>query len=234
MKPRDPRIVGGGHRDLNGEKMALEQIQMENAIRSNPLFPIVAEVKKQNVQILAQNRSLIIKLQSLMDYLAHIGILLHQDMDEEGIPTTAPRSLNYQLFEKLVAADIGIDMPTYGFSTYYVEHSERTVFLIEMMQQVQKRIKTMDEVIEMVRNYNARAGRVVPIAGVEFGLDGYLSHNPDDWDDEKLDAVATEFGLQKEKEKEEEPNEGEESEKTEGVSSDQGAEGEEDNSGPAS
>lgn len=231
-KIRDPRLVGGGQPmnrgGLAGEKMALEQMQIENAIKGNPLFPMVAEIKQHNKYLMAQNRSLTIKLQALMDYLAHAGILLHQDLDDDGLPVGPPHSPDYPLFEKL-SENMIIELPTYGFTTYYIEHEKRTVFLIEMMAQLQQGIKNMDEVLEMVRNFNAEEGRIVPIAGVEFGLNGFLTHNPDGWDEEKCDAVAAEFGLAKTEEDEDAGGESEEGEAGEVVPfDDSGAEAGED------
>ncbi len=220
-KIRDPRIVGGGHPmnrgGLDGEKMALEQMQIENAIKGNPLFPMVAEIKQHNKHLMAQNRSLTIKLQALMDYLAHVGILLHQDLDDDGFPDGVPYSPDYKLFEALAeSSTVNIELPTYGFTTYYIEHEKRTVFLIELMTQLQQGVAQMDKVLELVRNFNAEPGRIVPIAGVEFGLDGYLTHNPDNLSDEECDAIAAEFGLAKsETEEDTDDNAGEESEEGE-------------------
>jgi hypothetical protein len=201
-KVRDPRLVGGGvpanRGGLSGEQMALEQMQIENAIKGNPLFPMVAEIKQHNKHLMAQNRSLTIKLQALMDYLAHVGLLLHQDLDDDGFPSGEPYSPDYKLFEALAESSaVDIELPTYGFTTYYIEHEKRTVFLIEMMTQLQQGIKTMVEVLDMVRNFNTEPGRIVPIAGVEFGLDGYLTHNPDNLPEEECEAIAAEFGLAK-------------------------------------
>jgi hypothetical protein len=191
-KVRDPRLVGGGvpanRGGLSGEQMALEQMQIENAIKGNPLFPMVAEIKQHNKHLMAQNRSLTIKLQALMDYLAHVGLLLHQDLDDDGFPSGEPYSPDYKLFEALAESSaVDIELPTYGFTTYYIEHEKRTVFLIEMMTQLQQGIKTMVEVLDMVRNFNTEPGRIVPIAGVEFGLDGYLTHNPDNLPEEETE-----------------------------------------------
>jgi hypothetical protein len=201
MKVRDPnrgrmpRSRGGA----DAEKMALDQIQFENAIKTNPLFPIVVELKKQVDQsqnrvdhMLGQMRSMNVRFSALLEYMADAGLLLAQDLDADGVPTSAPYSKdkNYRIFENLPQG-----VPKYGFSTYYVEYEQRTLFLLEMMTQLGQGVKDMDAVIELVREFNADPNRIVPIAGVEFGLENYLSKNPDNWDDEKCNAVAEEFGL---------------------------------------
>jgi hypothetical protein len=69
-----------------------------------------------------------------------------------------------------------------------------------MMQLMSEGIKTMAEVVELIRNFNTAPGRILPIVGIEFGLDRYLSSNPDDLSEEECDALAAEFGLQKREE----------------------------------
>jgi hypothetical protein len=201
MKVKDPKIIMPGQRSGDAERMAVEQIQMENALRANPLFPIVAEMRQQMKQLIAQNRSLTIRLQALMDYLSHTGIILHQEIDNDGIPQGEPTSpFDYKFFDQLIEDGAVKQMPTYGYSAYYVEHEQRAIFLIEMMQLLTEGIKDMKEILDFVRNFNALPGRILPIAGIEFGLDKYLTQNPDKWSDEECDAVAAEFGLQKKKE----------------------------------
>lgn len=207
MKPRDPKkiILPGQPGNTDAERLAIEQIQMENALRNNPLFGIVAELRQQMKQLIQQNRHLTIRVQSLMDYLSHVGLLLHQEIDEQGVPQGEPVTpFDYQLFEKLIEHDVLDKMPTYGYTSYYVEHEQRATFLIEMLGLIGQGLKTMEEVLDFVRNFNQAPGRILPIVGMEFGLDQYLSTNPDGWEEEKCDAIALEFGLQKQVTEEEE------------------------------
>jgi len=207
MKPRDPKkiILPGQPGNTDAERMAVEQIQMENALRNNPLFGVVAELRQQMKQLIQQNRHLTIRVQSLMDYLSHVGFLLHQEIDEQGVPQGEPLTpFDYKFFEKLVEHGIVDKMPTYGYTAYYVEHEQRATFLIEMLGLIGQGLKTMEEVLDFVRNFNQAPGRILPIVGMEFGLDQYLSTNPDGWDEEKCDAIALEFGLQKQVTEEEE------------------------------
>lgn len=194
MKVRDPRIVTPQSR---GDKMAIEQIQREQALKANPLYGVVKTLEERVVHMSAQWRTANIRYQATMDYLAHVGILLHQDIGEDGKITGAPYSPNIPLFEKLVEMGIIESMPKYGFSAYFIEHNERTIFLIEMMTQLRDSVANMERILEMVREFNKVPDRLIPIAGVEFGLDGYLTANPDNWTEEKCDEVAREFGLVK-------------------------------------
>ena len=156
----------GNRGGSDAERRALEQIKMENAIKSNPLFPAVAGLKKQVEQMLGQMRSMNVRFSALLEYMADVGLLLAQDLDDDGVPTSAPYSKdkNYRIFENLPQG-----VPKYGFSTYYVEYEQRTLFLLEMMVQLSEDAKNMDAIIELVRKFNADPNRIVPIAGVEIG-----------------------------------------------------------------
>lgn len=196
VKMRDPRIVGAGLSDA--DKMAVDTIQAEQMMKANPLFGVVQELEKRVKLMTVQGRTENIRMQALMDYLAHVGLLVHQDVDDEGQVIGDPYSpQEFKLFETLVEAGIIEKMPTYGFTAFYVEHNERIMFLVDMMGQVQQGVFGMERVIEMVRAFNEVPNRIVPITGHEFGLDHWLTANPAGLPDEECDALAFEFGLVK-------------------------------------
>lgn len=195
---KDPRIVGVPKND--GERMAINQLQQEQAVANNPMFGIVKELEERVQKLSVQYRAANIRSQALMDYMAHLGLILHQEIDDEGHPIEAPYTPEEQeikLFERLLEAGIIDKMPTYGFTAFYVEHNARIMFLMEVMGAVQQRAYGMERAIELIDEFNNEADRIVPITGTEFGLDVYLAQNPEGWPDEKCEEIGLKFGLMK-------------------------------------
>lgn len=200
MKLRDG---GKGNRVITpnseGERMAVQQLQREQAIRSNPLFGIMEKMKEDMQQLAIQNREITMRLHAVLDFLVDAGILLHQDLDEKGfgIPgTVATRSeATVSPFQALVDKGILDSMPNRGFEAYFVEHSKIAQLLFNLQRGIMVGALKMDRVLEMVRGFNEEEGRIHKIRGEQFGLDQYLNANPDNLPEEEIIALAEEFEM---------------------------------------
>ena len=199
MKVNDPKkkiIMPGGTSDID---MAIRQSDAEAAFKANPFYKMYESLRGQLAQVMAQQQVLLVRIQSLTDYMAQSGLLLHQDITDGGIATGEPHTpdeTRTKLFEALVEADM-IEMPEYGYTPFFVEYSIRTKFVTNLLAQKEKEAITFLDVVDHIRYFNNEEGRLAPINGAEFGLPQYLAMNPDNLSDEKLLELGAEFGLQR-------------------------------------
>lgn len=203
MKMRDPKKVqnragkvvlpGAGNVDA-----AVMSAQREQALRSNPLFKMIEDMRRDMSQMAAQIRDQATRFHALLDMNTAAGLILTQDLDNEGfgVPgTVRSPDDSPMLFESLVSGGLLTEMPEYGYEAYFVEHSKMLGLTMNVQRGLMTGALTPEQGIQMVRDFNAEEGRIHKISGGQFGLDGYLNANPDNLSDDEVRALAEEFNM---------------------------------------
>jgi len=213
MKMRDPKNVQnrGGKVVLPGASnvdAAVMDSQREQALRQNPIFKMIEDMRKDMGQLAAQTRDFATRFHALLDMMTAGGLVLTQDLDAEGfgIPGTV-RSPDDSplLFETLKEMEVISDMPEYGYEAYFVEHSKMLGLTMNVQRGLMSGALTAEQGIQLVRDFNAEEGRIHKISGGQFGLDSYLNSNPDNLTDEQITELAEEFNMPYEQVPDEEP-----------------------------
>lgn len=202
MKMRDPNKVqnrsgvvlpGSGN-----VESAVMDAQREKAIRQNPVFKMIEDMRKDMGQMAAQTRDFATRFHALLDMMTAAGLILTQDLDEEGfgIPGTV-RSPDDSplLFETLKEMEIISAMPEYGYEAYFVEHSKMLGLTMNVQRGLMTGALTTEQGIQLIRDFNAEEKRIHKISGGQFGLDDYLNGNPDNLSDDEIKALAEEFNM---------------------------------------
>ena len=202
--------------NMSPDAMAARALANKQNMESNPLFQAMKqenERMRKDVGMLAgQLRAVTTRLHAILDYFTKSGLLLSQDMDDEGFAAGEPFTPDEaadKLFERLVDEGILGSLPQYGIEAYLAEHMRLGDFIVQIGQAQMSGAVSMAEVIEKAREFNSEPRRLVQVRGDAFGLPVYLNENPDELSEEELDALGAEFGLIKFDEPEEEENDNE-------------------------
>ena len=202
MKMRDPNKVqsrGGVVLPGSGNvESAVMDAQREQALRQNPLFKMMEDMRKDMAQLAAQSRDNATRFHALLDMMAACGTVLTQDLDEDGfgIPgTVRSPDDSPMLFEALKDMKLIAEMPEYGYEAYFVEHSKMLGLTMNVQRGLMTGALTAEQGIQLVRDFNAEEGRIHKVTGLQFGLDGYLNTNPDNLTDEQIKELAEEFNM---------------------------------------
>jgi hypothetical protein len=197
--------------NMSPDARAVRGLAQQQAVESNPIFIALKkdnERQRDDMRMLAnQLRSLTTRFHAFIDYLSKSGIMLSQELDDEGFPIGSPfsdKESTTRLWENLVDEGL-ITMPSYGIEAYLAEHIRLGDFIVQINQAQIAKAVSMEEVIEQCREFNSNPRRLTQIRGDAFGLLEYLNDNPDKLSDDELGVLGLEFNLAKHVNEDEEP-----------------------------
>jgi len=165
-----------------------------NPFSNNPMIEKMEQQEKLIGSLHHQLMSLVTRFHAVLDYLSHAGILLNEEMQEDGSKRKTMDQGAMNIFE--VAGLAQEDWPE-SYDAWVIEHDNITQVIMYLNKARMEGRLNMTDIIEKAREFNTADNRLRKLTGNEFGLDGYLMLNPDNMEEDSLSELAKEFGLVK-------------------------------------